>query len=65
MSKSWLARVQDAIRKSGKTDRELGKESGIDPAQLWRLKQGQRTLTLRSAEKLCRVLGLDLVTKEE
>jgi len=54
-----------AIRASGLTQKELSELSGIDQGALSRFLTGntkvRRTLSMPTADKLCRVLGLELV----
>lgn len=49
------------IETSGMSQYRLSKESGVATAVLSRFVTGQRTLTIETADKLCRVLGLKLV----
>ena len=46
---------------SGMSQRQLAALAGVDPAQICYFMQGKRSLTLRSAEKITAVLGLELV----
>src|SRR4051794_8753908 len=56
-----IAQIQKAIRESGKSLSQLGKEARVTQPQLSRFLRGERTLTLPAAEKLCEALGLGLV----
>ena len=49
-----------AIRESGLSINGLANLSGVDRAMISRLMSGQRSLTLPSAAKLAKVLGLEL-----
>lgn len=52
--------LQQAIRESGLSLNQIGKQTGVSEAQLSRFVRGQRTLTLPAAAKLCVFLGLRL-----
>ncbi|MFC1739707.1 helix-turn-helix domain-containing protein [Planctomycetota bacterium] len=54
-----------AIRQAGISRYELSRKSGVDQAQLSYFMSGQRSLTLRSAEKIAGVLGLELKPKKK
>jgi len=43
----------------------LGKESGIADPSIHRFLRGERDITLRTAERLCEVLGLRLVRTDD
>jgi len=57
------AQLRQAMADSGMAQKELSVLSGVDPGQLSRFTKGERTLTLRSAEKIASVLGLELRPK--
>jgi transcriptional regulator with XRE-family HTH domain len=59
-----VERLKDEIRQDGRTLYQLAKESGVPAPQLSRFMRGERTLTLPTAEKVCRVLSLELVRKK-
>jgi hypothetical protein len=52
--------LRDAIRGSGRSLTQLGKESGVPVPSLSRFMKGERTLTLPAVSKLCTTLGLEL-----
>ena len=52
--------IRDAIRRDGRTRYRLCLESGVNQAVLGRFVRGQRGLTLDTADRLCKVLGLEL-----
>ncbi|MFC1633653.1 helix-turn-helix domain-containing protein [Planctomycetota bacterium] len=54
-----------AITEAKLSRHRLSQLSGVDRAQLSYFVQGKRTLTLRSAEKIAAVLGLELKPIEE
>ena len=56
--------MKKAIDKSGMNRSQLGESSGVDPAQISYFMSGQRSLTLKSAEKIADVLGLELAPKK-
>lgn len=55
--------LRQAIADSPLNRNQLGFLSGVDPGQLSRFARGQRTLTLRSAERVAHVLELKLRPK--
>ena len=63
-SPAVTARLREAILASGLSLSELGRQAGLDHARLSRFVRGERDLTLDSVDKLCRVLGLQLVNAE-
>lgn len=52
--------LRRAIAEAGVSLNQLGREAGVDPAQLSRFVRGTRTLTLKAAAKVCARLGLRL-----
>lgn len=56
----WQAILQDAIKQSGMTLKEIATQSGIDHGQLSRFMRNQRNLTITTAEKVGTLLGLEL-----
>ncbi len=58
--KTITAQLKDAIRDSGRTHYDIGKEAGINPSQIDRFMSGDRGLHLKTAEKIIEVLGLEL-----
>ncbi len=67
----WEKQLKDAIEQSGMSLTEVAESSGVDYSQLWRFLQSEekitlrRTITLRTAEKLAAVVGLELKPKKE
>ena len=53
--------LQEAIRNNGLPLMEIARLAGITPGQLSRFMRDERTLTLPVADKVCRVVGLQLV----
>ena len=66
----WERQLKDAIKSSGMTLVEIADCSGVDYSQLWRFIQSEetitlrRTITLRTAEKIAAVVGLELKAKK-
>jgi transcriptional regulator with XRE-family HTH domain len=58
------APLRQAMADSSISQRQLAALAGVDPAQICYFMQGKRSLTLRSAEKITAVLGLELVEKK-
>ena len=56
--------LREAIKDSGLNITQLGELSGVDKGQISRFVNEERTLTLESAEKLAKVLGLELKPKK-
>lgn len=52
--------LKEAIRRSGKTSYQLSQETGVSQAVLSRFLGGARDITLGTADKLCKSLGLEL-----
>ena len=55
-----IAQLRKAIRDSGQSLTQLGKECQVNPSMLSRFMTGQRGLTLGAAERICKVLRLRL-----
>ena len=58
---SFDDRIRRAIRGTGKSLYRVAKDAAIDVAPLQRFMKGQQTVRLPTAQKLCEVVGLDLV----
>lgn len=56
--------IREAIRSSGQTVYAVAKAAGVSQPVLHRFVAGERGLTLDTADKLCRYLGLRLVKAE-
>jgi ribosome-binding protein aMBF1 (putative translation factor) len=61
-----LENITKAIKKSGKSRYQISKETGIDEAVLCRIVTGSGTgsCSTKTADILCRYLGLELVAKK-
>ena len=59
------SQLRQAILESIMNRNQISKKSGVDRAQLCYFVQGKRTLTLKSAEKIAEVLGLELRPKKK
>ena len=57
------AQLRQAIADSGMSPSQVGALCGVDPGQLSRFVRGERTLILRSADKIASLLGLELRRK--
>ena len=55
--------IREAIGSSELSRYEIAKQSGVDQATLSRFVSGERSITLETAEKLCPVLGLELLVR--
>jgi plasmid maintenance system antidote protein VapI len=64
--KTWADLLRSAIETSGKTRYEIAKatEGAVDQAQLSRFMTGGRTLTLDTAERIGRVVGVELTLRK-
>ena len=56
--------LRKAMTKSSESLADLQRATGISDAVLSRFVRGERTLTLPTADKLARHLGLELVKRE-
>ena len=52
--------LRQAIRDSGLSLYGLGRQSGVNDGALSRFMRGERDLTTRSVDRLCKSLGLEL-----
>jgi DNA-binding phage protein len=55
-----VEQLREAVRGSGRSLTQLGKDSGVPVPSLSRFMKGERTLTLPAVSKLCDTLGLQL-----
>ena len=62
-----LENIAKAIKKSGKSRYQIAKDTGIDQAVLCRIATGSGTgsCSTKTADILCRYLGLELVAKKK
>jgi DNA-binding phage protein len=60
----FAERIRTAIVASGRPLTHLAKDADMDDGMLSRFMRNQRDLTMRSMERLCSVLGLDLLPKK-
>jgi len=60
-----VTELKKAIVESGYNQKQLSELSGVNRAQISRFVRGERTLILESAEKIAKVLGLELVKKSQ
>jgi len=52
--------LREAIRKDGRSLNALARDAGIAPIMISRFVRGKRSLTVHSADALCRTLRLEL-----
>ena len=56
----WEIQFRVAIEQSGMSLKEIARKSDVDDSQLSRFLRGERTFTLPTAERIARVIGLEL-----
>lgn len=56
----WQTLMRDAIEKSGLTLLEIAHRTGVSQSQLSRFTRGERNITFPTAEKIGKLLGLEL-----
>ena len=59
-SRSLVDELREAIRNSGETEYRVAKESGVAQPILNRFLHGERGVSLETAAKVCKYLGLHL-----
>jgi len=52
--------IRDAIRRDGRTIYRLALDCGVNQGVLGRFMRRERDMNLRTADKVCRALGLEL-----
>ncbi len=57
----WNEKVRAAVRRDGRSLYALAKAADLWISPMQRFMEGTSGLTLDSAERLCKVLGMDLV----
>ena len=57
--------IQAAIRDSGLSLNEVGRQAGVDMGAISRFMRNERNMILPQIEKLCGVLGLELTGKKQ
>ncbi len=62
-----IENIAKAIKKTGKSRYQIAKDTGIDQAVLCRIATGSGTgsCTTKTADILCKYLGLELLPKKE
>ncbi len=60
-SRGLVDELRDAILNCGQTEYRVSKESGVAQPILNRFLRGERGISLETAAKLCKYLGLHLV----
>ena len=56
--------LRQAIRRSGKSQYRISKETSISEGQLSRFMHGQVGLSLSAIDRLCRILGLSITVRK-
>ena len=56
--------LRQAIRRGGKSQYRISKETGISEGQLSRFMHGQVGLSLSAIDRLCRILGLSITVRK-
>lgn len=63
LMKSITTVLKDEIRRRGLPQKKLAELAGIQRASLYRFVSGERDLWLKTADRLCQALGLELMAK--
>jgi ribosome-binding protein aMBF1 (putative translation factor) len=63
LAPSIAASLKDAIRRSGRSVYQIAQESGISQIVISRFLSGERDIRMATADKLARVLNLQLTTE--
>jgi ribosome-binding protein aMBF1 (putative translation factor) len=63
--RDWIDIIRERFAAEGWTAYSLALASGVDASQITRFLKGERDLRLGTAQRLCRALGLDLVSVGE
>lgn len=61
--RSIVEQLRHAIRDSGQTEYAIAKGSGVSQSVVNRFVNGERSISLETAAKLCEYLDLDLVPR--
>jgi transcriptional regulator with XRE-family HTH domain len=61
---AMIVQIREAIRSSGLSICELSRQSGVSQPQISRFVNGERTLSLPVAARLCEALKLHLVQEK-
>ena len=59
-SRSMPDIIRSAVRRDGRSVYRLALDSGVNQGVLGRFMRGERDMKLRTADKVCRALGLKL-----
>ena len=63
-SKTVSEVIRDALRSSDESLRRIGASADVDVGRLSRFVRGQRRLTTDAVDRLCKALGLQLVSSK-
>lgn len=59
-TKGFADMMRQTMKADGRTKYAIARDAGLNPAVVARFLTGERDITLTTAEKICRVLGLEL-----
>ena len=57
--------LRKAIKESGLSAREIARKTGVDATLIGRFLRSERTMTLPTAERLSKFLGMELVKSKK
>ena len=57
---SFADLIRTAVKRDGRTAYAIARDSGVNSAVVGRFLKGERDVTLKTAEKICRTLQLEL-----
>lgn len=57
---SFADLIRTTAKRDGRTTYAIARDSGVNSAVVGRFLKGERDVTIKTAEKLCRTLGLEL-----
>jgi transcriptional regulator with XRE-family HTH domain len=63
-SPGLITQLREAIRSSGRSLNQIGKETGVDRARLSRFMTGKRGLSIEALDRIFAALRLRVVTEE-
>ena len=61
----WARRIRNAFKQSGLSRKQLSEQSGVPYASVHAFIAGTKDPALSTTMKICRVLGLELVSKAQ
>ena len=63
-TEDWEEIFRLAMKRSGMSLIELAKRTGVDKSQLYRFMHGERGLSIKTAERVAKEVGLDLKSRK-